>query len=263
MTHLSSDASGARDGALSRACKAFDDGRPEVAEQIAAGVLEADPRHGWALCILGRALTRQDRVVEAATALGAAGNCALDDRSRALLAISVLELGRRLVQMGRYGDAVAILSLGAEAAPGMPDLLVQLGYAYLSSRDCVNAKVSFAQALAISPGLPDALFGLAKGHQELGESEPAAGYFREYLGHRPNDSGAWLNLGHCLLELGHLQAGYECFRRGANGDATRYGTALTSLAAAGRGRAWLRPSDAARFFGRAASGVHSPEGKSG
>ena len=93
------------------------------------------------------------------------------------------------------------------------------------------------------------MFGIAKAHQERGESEPAATYFRDYLAIRPHDSGAWLNLGHCLLELGEFDAGYDCFRSAARGDAGRYGTALTSFAAAGRGRFWLRPSDAAAFFG--------------
>ena len=65
---------------------------------------------------------------------------------------------------------------------------------------------------------------------------------------RPNDGGAWLSLGHCLLELGQLDAGYECFRTAARGDASRYGNALTSLASAARGRFWLRPSEAARFM---------------
>jgi hypothetical protein len=28
----------------------------------------------------------------------------------------------------------------------------------------------------------------------------------------PGDRASWLHLGHCLLELGELEAGYECFR---------------------------------------------------
>ena len=97
--------------------------------------------------------------------------------------------------------------------------------------------------------LYDALFGMAKVHQEVGENREAADYFRRYLAQRPKDGGAWLNLGHCLLELGETDAGYECFRTAARGNAQRYGTALTSLASAARGQFWLRPSEAARFFG--------------
>jgi Tfp pilus assembly protein PilF len=157
-------------------------------------------------------------------------------------------MGYALTLLGRYDEAAGVLARGVEIAPLRPELSIQLGYAELSRRDCIKAKIAFARALEISPGAYDALFGLAKAHQELGDNEPAAEGFRRYLSIRPNDAGAWLNLGHCLLELGQLDAGYECFRTAARGDASRYGTALTSLSAAARGRFWLRPSDAARFM---------------
>jgi tetratricopeptide (TPR) repeat protein len=161
---------------------------------------------------------------------------------------ALLELGRLLVRIGRCDEAIGILDLAVARSPDMTELVVQLGYAKLSCRNCAGARIAFARALQLSPGTPDALFGIAKVHQELGESEPAANYFRDYLSVRPGDCGAWLNLGHCLLELGRREEGYECFRRAARGEAGRYGTALTSLVAAGHGRFWLRPSDAAAFF---------------
>jgi Tfp pilus assembly protein PilF len=153
-----------------------------------------------------------------------------------------------LTVQGRYDEAVDVLGRGVEVAPSRPEISIQLGYAQLSRRDCAGARAAFARALDISPQAHDAVFGLAKAHQELGESEPAAEGFRRYLTIRPNDAGAWLNLGHCLLELGQLDAGYECFRMAARGDPSRYGTALTSLSAASRGRFWLRPSAATRFL---------------
>ncbi len=160
----------------------------------------------------------------------------------------LLELGYQLMLMDRYDEAVDALGRGLQIAPMMPELSVQLGYAQLSRGDCANAKVAFARALDISPRAHNALFGMAKAHQEFGENEAAADYFRRYLTDRPNDAGAWLSLGHCLLEIGQLDAGYECFRGAARGDAQRYGTALSSLAAAARGQFWLRPSEAARFL---------------
>jgi cytochrome c-type biogenesis protein CcmH/NrfG len=65
---------------------------------------------------------------------------------------------------------------------------------------------------------------------------------------RPDDAGTWLNLGHCLLELGQREPGYDCFRTAARGDPKRYGTALTSLASSARGKLWLKPSAAERFL---------------
>ena len=202
------NAGGRHDDLLAQAMLALDNDRAADAARLAAGVLEADPRHAGALYALGYALTVQ----------------------------------------GRYDEAVDVLGRGVEAAPSRPEISIQLGYAQLSRRDCIAAGAAFARALDIAPDAHDALFGLAKAHQELGENEPAAEGFRRYLAVRPNDAGAWLNLGHCLLELGQLDAGYECFRLAARGDASRYGTALTSLSAASHGRFWLRPSDAARFL---------------
>ena len=64
---------------------------------------------------------------------------------------------------------------GLQIAPLMPQLSIQLGFAHLSRGDCANAKVAFARAFDISPHADDALFGMAKAHQELGENEEAAG----------------------------------------------------------------------------------------
>jgi tetratricopeptide (TPR) repeat protein len=254
---------------LARAMFALDNERPEDAERIAAEMLRADPGHARALYILGSALTMQGRAGEAIAPLEAAARGRRDPeielrqvgrhedavsrlklatKRRPPYAAAFNELGYLLVLMDRYDEAADVLSRGLQIAPTMPQLSIQLGYAQLSRRDCANAKVAFARALDISPHSHDALFGMAKAHQELGENEEAAGYFRHYLTDRPSDSGAWLNLGHCLLELGQLDAGYECFRSAARGDAKRYGTALTALAAAARGRFWLRPSEAARFL---------------
>lgn len=265
---------GADDG-LARAMAALNDERPREAEQIAAAVLEADPRHARALYILGCALTLQGRAGEAIAPLEAAAGGADDPVAETMLAIALYQAGRRedaisrlalttkrhpryaaafkelgylLVLAERYAEAVEVLTRGLEVAPTMPELFIQLGYAHLSSRDCASAKAAFARALDISPSSHDALFGMAKACQEVGENEEAAVYFRRYLELRSDDSGAWLNLGHCLLELGQADAGYECFRTAARGGSRQYGRALTSLAAATRGRFWLKPSQAARFL---------------
>ncbi len=275
-SHPSDAGSACRDDDwLAQAMSALDDERPEDAERMAAELLKADPRCTRALYVFGCALIMQGRAGEAITPLEAASGDCNDPECDTVLAIALRQVGRHedavgrlklaierhpgyaaafnelgylLVLMERYDEAADVLSQGIEIAPTMPPLSIQLGYAELSRRNCANAKVAFARALDISPRSHDALFGMAKAHQELGENEAAVDYFRRYLADRPNNSGAWLNLGHCLLELGQLEPGYECFRQAARGDAERYGTALTSLAAAARGRFWLRPSAAARFL---------------
>jgi tetratricopeptide (TPR) repeat protein len=89
---------------------------------------------------------------------------------------------------------------------------------------------------------------MGKAQYAMGQSEAAAECFRRCLRIRPDDDSIWLHLGHCLLRLGEREAGYECFRTASRSDPRRYGRALLSLAASGRGRAWLRPSAAARFL---------------
>jgi Tfp pilus assembly protein PilF len=141
-----------------------------------------------------------------------------------------------------------VLRRGLEIAPMMPQLSIQLGEVLLRRRSYGEGKAAFARALEIAPNSGEALFGLARAHQSLGEAAAAAAYYRHCLVLTPQDGACWLNLGHCLLQIGEIEAGYDCFRTAARGDPGRYGHALASLAASGRGRLWLKPSAAARFF---------------
>lgn len=265
----------AGDAALRGAMLALERERPREAERIARDFLKADPRHFWAAYILGCALVMQGRAADAIAPLEAAARGRCDPEIETMLAIALRQAGRQedavsrlrlairrqppyapafkefgylLVLVERYDEAVEVLDRGLEIAPMMPQLSIQLGYAHLSRRDCANAKIAFARALEISPRSHDALLGMAKAHLEIGECETAADYFRRSLTVNPDNQAAWLHLGHCLLELGQLDAGYDCFRKAASGDAERYGDALTSLAAAGHGRFWLKPSAAMRFL---------------
>lgn len=161
---------------------------------------------------------------------------------------ALLELGIVLAAMARYDEAIEALRRGSDIAPMAPRLPTELGYLYLQRRDWALAKIAFARALAISPDISEALFGMAKAHQEVGEYESAISYFRRYLARHPHDERARLTFGHCLLEHGRLDEGYECFRKAAQGDPKRYYRALNSLVASSRGRFWLKPSAAARYF---------------
>jgi tetratricopeptide (TPR) repeat protein len=261
--------------AIAQAMAALNGDRAGEAERIAADVLKAEPRHARALYVRGGALLMQGRIHDAiavlepavrgrqdaeldtmlAIALGRAGRCddALDRLKRATrrqppYAAAFRELGSLLASLERYDEAIEMLRRGLQVAPMMPELSIELGFALLEQRNCADAKAAFAQALAIAPDSSRALFGMGRAQQELGEAEAAAGLFRRFLMANPNDVGTWLSLGHCLLELGQREAGYECFRTGARGEQQRYGAALASLVKSGRGRFWLKPSDAARFL---------------
>jgi len=261
--------------ALQRARVALNSDRPQDAERIADDILKSDPRHGAALQVRGCALLMQKRAADALAPLQAAAQTLRDGETETLLAMALRqtgriedalsrlkraikrqppyapayhELGYVLMSLEQYDEAIAALRRGLEIAPMMPQLSVQLGEVLLRRRSYGEAKAAFARAVEIAPNSADALFGLAKAHQSLGEAAPAAACYRRCLVVAPHDGACWLNLGHCLLQIGEVEAGYDCFRTAARGDPKRYGKALTSLAASGRGRLWLKPSAAARFF---------------
>jgi tetratricopeptide (TPR) repeat protein len=266
---------GNADELVQRAGLALNSQRPGEAEAIARDVLRSHPQHARALHVLGYALLMQGRAEDAIAALEPASRSRRDPEIETQLAIALRragrhddalsrlkratkrlppyapafrELGSLLAALEHYDEAIEALRRGLDVAPLMSDLSIQLGYIFLARRDCSNARTTFARALEISSGSFEALYGMAKAHQEIGESQIAADYFRRCLMIRPNDANTWLNLGHCHMELGRRDAGYECFRTAARGDAKRYGIALTSLAASSRGRFWLKPSAAARSF---------------
>jgi Tfp pilus assembly protein PilF len=263
--------------ALQRARMALNSDRPQDAERIAEGILKLDPRNGAALQVRGCALLMQKRAGDAVAPLQAAAQSLRDGETDTLLAMALRqtgridhalsrlkratkrhppyapafhELGYLLMSLENYDEAVQALHRGLEIAPMMPQLSTQLGEVFLRRRSYPEAKAAFARALDIAPQSADALFGLARAHQSLGETAAAAGFYRRCLVLAPDDPACWLNLGHCLLQLGEFDAGYDCFRTAARGDQKRYGKALNSLAASGRGKLWLRPSAATRFFTR-------------
>jgi tetratricopeptide (TPR) repeat protein len=261
--------------ALQRAAHALGAQRPQEAQRIAEEFLRAEPRRGRALHILGCALLMQGRAEDSIAPLEAAARGRHDPEIETQLAMALAQTGRQedalsrlkrtlkrhpayapawhglgslLVSMQRYGEAIEALRRGVAAAPLMPEMSLQLGNVHLQQKNYAEAKAAFAQTLAIIPGFAEALFGLGKAHYATGDNAAAADCFRRCLRSSPDHNTAWLHLGHCLLELGEREAGEDCFRAAARGDAKRYGRALASLAASGRGRAWLRPSAAARFL---------------
>jgi Flp pilus assembly protein TadD len=265
------------DEALERASLALNNHRAKDAERIAAEVLLVDPRHRRASHILGCALLAQGRAEDAvvllenaargkhdpeidttlAMALRQAGRSeeALNrlrrtSRRHPRFAPALRELGSLLFALDQSEAAIEALERGLDAAPMTPELAIQLGFVFLHRRDFAGAKSAFARALAIAANSAEALFGIAKAHQEIGENETAADHFRRYLMLRPRDASAWLALGHCLLEAGQGEAGYDCFRAVARNNPERYGEALSAFVASGHGRFWLRPSAAANFLRR-------------
>ena len=263
------------DEALRRAMLALDGGRPADAERVAADVLKTNRRNVLALQVLANALLMQNRIADAIAPLETAARGNHDPQIETMLGIVLRQAGRiedalswlkRAVKrrpphaqafyefgcllsfLNRDDEAIEAFNRGLDVAPLAPQLSVQLGYVLLRRKHYAEAKAAFARALNNSAGSPEALYGLAKAHQAVGDNAAAAGYFRQCLVSRPNDADMWLQLGFCLLELGDRAAGYECFRTATRGDPQNYGNALSAMVKSGRGRFWLKPSGAARYF---------------
>jgi len=263
---------------LRQAALALSADRPREAERIAKEALADSSRNGQALHILGCALLMQGRAKEAIAPLETALRGRHDPKIETQLAMALrfagrpdeaaarlkrfckrgppyapafLELGVVLSSIGRHQEAIEVLRRGLDIAPMMPQLSIARGYAFLGSWDPSNAKAEFARALEILPGSSDALLGMARAQRESGDAQAAVEHIRRCLVNNPNEAWAWNLLGHCLLELGQLDAGYDCFRTAGRRHPRGWGQALTSLVTSRRGRLWLRPSAAQQFFARA------------
>ena len=262
---------------MQRARLALNSDRPQDAQRIADEILKLDPDQPQALQVRGCALLMQKRAADAVAPLQAAARDLRDGETDTLLAMA-------LRQSGRMDEALARLKRATKRRPlRLRRALEMLGshrgdYAVVHPNNHVNLSQStndvyptavklalhsaidevrsamrelanaFVRALEIAPQSADALFGIAKASQSVGETASAADFYRRCLLFTPDDAACWLNLGQCFLQLGQIEAGYDCFRTAARGDPKRYGKALTSFAASGHGRLWLKPSAAARFF---------------
>jgi tetratricopeptide (TPR) repeat protein len=275
LEHPASRAGTSGDEALQRAMFVLNSGRPADAERIAVDALKTNPGNVLALQVLASALLVQNRIADAIVPLEAAARSNHNPQIETMLGIALRQAGRiedalswlkRAIKrrpphapafyefgcllsfLNRDDEAVEAFNRGLDVAPLMPQLSVQLGYVLLWRKRYAEAKTAFGRALANSAGSPEALFGLAKAHQAVGDNAAAAGYFRQCLMSQPNDADMWLQLGYCLLELGDREAGLECFRTATRSDPQNYGNALSALVKSGRGRFWLKPSGAAQYF---------------
>lgn len=259
--------------ALQSAAAAIQAGRPQEAEHIAAGVLKTNAGSLPALQLLGTALLMQGRGKEAIAPLERAARASRDAATETELGVALrqanrreearerleraikrkppfppafLELGGVLAALDRHDEATAILQQGLAIAPNFPDLSMELGRVYAARGKNIEARAAFARAVALAPGHADALFALARAFQAERDFAKAADAYRRLLAVTPKDAAAEIGLGICLIELGHNEEALKHLRAASRASAKMFGEAVGALVDAGRGRFWLRPSDAAR-----------------
>lgn len=265
---------------LQRAAFALQSGRAAEAEWIAADLLKAKPNEPRALQLLGTALLAQGRGKDAIAPLEQAARRGHDPAVETQLAVALRQAGRddgalerlrraakrrppfppaffelahQLAAMKHEDEAVELLAEAIAMMPTVAEFSVQLGMIQAGRNERAKAREAFTRALASAPRHVDALYGLARAVQGDGEFAQAAEIYRRLLAVKPDEAAAHIGLGVCLLELGDKDAALKSL-----GTATRIapqmqGQALTALTASGRGRFWLRVSDAERALKAAAA----------
>jgi tetratricopeptide (TPR) repeat protein len=259
--------------ALRRAKAALDAGRAIEAEQLARAVLKRDVRHSNAQQILGGALLLQGRFEDAIAPLKAAARVFRDPALDTQLAIALREaghieealsrlnraikreqpyafayheLGFLLHAMGNDDEAVAAIERGIRMVPLSTNLFVLLGGIQHARRDLRRAKAAYAHALAIAPQLATAHYGLGAVLMTEAAFKEAIEHFRFAAMNDPADLQPRLKLAACVLETGDTAAALSLFRDAVRVDPQIYPLSLKLILSAGRGKFWLRPSDATR-----------------
>ena len=264
------------DEALQGAAFAIESDRPAEAERIAREVLGRNAGHVRAMQLLGAALLMQSRGQEALEPLERAVRQGRDPAVETHLAIALRQVGRnddaiarlrraikrepafppaflelaiQLTELQRPDEALEILEKGVEIAPRYPELWIDLGFNLMARKRHKDAIDAFARALAQVPGHADALFGSAQAMQGDGQYAQAADTYRQLLIAYPDHAPARVALGACLLELGLTESALDSMRAASRLGPDMYQQALIATVSSGRGRFWLKPSDAAKTLG--------------
>ena len=159
-----------------------------------------------------------------------------------------LEYGSLLLQLNRRDQAITVLERGLALAPNFSEILVHLGSAYAARGERARATEFFARAIASLPNDPSTIFDYACLMKNSCCFGQAADLFKRVLAVDPSDSLARLALGICLIETGQTELGLENLSAASKTNAKMFGQTVHSIASAGKGRFWLRPSVARRIL---------------
>ncbi|WP_083842412.1 tetratricopeptide repeat protein [Bradyrhizobium sp. ORS 375] len=168
------------------------------------------------------------------------------------------ELAGRLAKSGRLGEAIGIIEEALALTPDSVDLKLDLGRLCLQANQRARARDNFAAAREAAPGRPDILIELAWVLFLDGDYAEAAGTYKHALGLRPEDTQTRANLAMCLMELGDRAGAEAALRTIMRGRPHLLSRAAYTMAVSSHGRFFFRPSDAARFLGADGAGAIKP-----
>lgn len=128
-------------------------------------------------------------------------------------AVYAHDLGRGLMQSGRWGDALISLKRAAGLKPGVWDILCDIGTAQLELGFPAEAVLSFSKALAAKPDAAIVHFNRGNALQELGRLDEAEASYRAALDFAPTFVAPAMSLATLLSDLGRLAQAEPLFAR--------------------------------------------------
>ncbi|WP_315721889.1 MULTISPECIES: tetratricopeptide repeat protein [unclassified Bradyrhizobium] len=159
------------------------------------------------------------------------------------------ELAGRLAKSGDLGEAIAVIEEAQALSPDSVDLKLDLARLCLQANERARARDNLVAAREAAPGRPDILVELAWVHFLDGDYAEAAGTYRHALGLRPEDTQTRANLAMCLAEMGDRDGAQAALRTVVRGRPHLLTRAAYTLAVTSHGRFFFRPSAAAKFLG--------------
>jgi tetratricopeptide (TPR) repeat protein len=124
--------------------------------------------------------------------------------------------GDRLVQAGKYSEAVPLLKKATEQLPREARAWNCLGLAYHGAGQSPEAIKSYREALNLSPNLAVARFNLGSLLLELKDYPGAVDEFTTYTLLQKNDVNGWLNRGRAELRARRFEAAEKSYRSSTN-----------------------------------------------
>ena len=193
-------------GALRQARALHQQGRLPEAERLYAAILEHDPDHFDALCLLGVIESQRGNYESAAALFGKAAR--LDPKC----ALVHSSLGNALLALERHAEAAASFGRALAMEPDHSEVLNNRGNALFKLKRYDEALASYDRALAVKADSAEILYNRGNVLRELTRYEEALGSYGRALAIRPEYAEA---LYHRCAALRHLKrhaealAGYE------------------------------------------------------
>jgi predicted O-linked N-acetylglucosamine transferase (SPINDLY family) len=213
--------------ALHQAIAHHNAGRLQDAERLYRAVLQTHPHHPDAHRNLGILAMQVGRADAGLLHFGEVLNVLFAARRYAEVAQLAEELTRRhpgwghgwkalgtgLVQMGRYGDALAHQQKSVALAPEDAEAHFNLGNNLLKLARWEEAEAAYLRALQLKPDYAEAHCNLGTVLRKLRLPEEAEAAYRQALRFKPDYAEAYNNLGTTLCDLGRTGEADACFQK--------------------------------------------------